>query len=120
MSALHRVATVLWAALRGRSHCWLSSTDRERAVSELDDASLVKWARWALTCCANYYTGEAERKSRSLQEVLTMHSVITLAMLTLRANATRSTFDVESITFRGEPKGDWRVTVEQIKRGDVA
>lgn len=88
---------------------------REKAAADLDDGSLVKWVRWALASSAKFYEKDAARRGRELSEVVTQHGVIALALLTLKANATRAQFDVEGVTYRGESKGDWRVTIEQVK-----
>ena len=113
-----RIVKVIAAALRGDSFCWLNKADRERAAADLDDASFVNWARWAVAMSAKYYADEAEQKQRSLFEIITMHGVIALALLTLKSGGTRGTFDVSNVTYKGESKGDWRVTIERI--GDNA
>ena len=113
MNRLRRIASVLRAAWKGESHCWLSPADREKAAIELDDESLAKWTRWALATAASYYEGEAQRRKRSLMEVVATHGVIALALITLRAKGTHATFAVDGVTFKGEPKGDWQVTIER-------
>lgn len=86
---------------------------RDQAACDLDDKSLVKWVRWTLASCAKFYERDAKKRNRELAEVITQHGVIALALLVLKAKGTRATFDVEGITYCGEEKGDWRVTIER-------
>ena len=102
------------AFTNGDTFLMLRDEDRAKAACDLDDASLVKWVRWALCQSARFYEEDAKKRERSLAEMTTQHGVIALALLALRTNATTATFEVGGITFRNEPKGDWRVTIEQI------
>lgn len=111
---LPRAFRAFWSVLSDRMFLNLPEHQRPQAAADLDDASLAKWARWALVNTARVYSEKAKRDGRSLSEVTTMHATISLALMTLEANATSATFEVDGVTFRGEEKGDWRVTIEQI------
>lgn len=118
MSGIGRIARIMWAALRGETHLWLRKDDRGRAACDIDDASLVKWVRWALVMSRQFYENDAKRRDRDLYEVVTMHGVISLALMVLRSGGAKATFDVEGVTFNGDAKGDWRVTIERIAAPD--
>ena len=112
---MSRLLNILRAAVTGETHLWLKAADRKKAACDLDDASLVKWTRWALVMANRFYEKDADRRERDLQELVVMHAVVSLALITLRSNSTKATFDVGGVTFRNEQKGDWRVIIEQIE-----
>lgn len=92
----------------------LPAEHRDNAACDLDDASLVKWSRWALASVAKFYVADASRRGREVDEVTTQHGVIALARLVLSTNSTSGTFDVGGVTYRNRELGDWRVTIEQV------
>jgi hypothetical protein len=110
---LPRACRAFASVLRDDLFLNLPAAQREAAACDLDDASLVKWVRWALAASGRFYRKDAQRRERELSEVMTQHGVIALALLTLKTNSTRATFDVGGVTYRGEEKGDWRVTIER-------
>lgn len=104
----------LGARDRGETVLLLGEADHDKAACELDDASLAKWARWALIRADESFGGKAEKEGRSVMEVMSLHAVVTLACLTQRANATEAKFSVEGATWKGEPNGgDWEVTIRR-------
>ena len=114
MGRIERITRLIKAAWTGETFLWLNPHDREKAACDLPDADLLKWSRWALATANRFYVDDAKRKERSLQEIVTMHGVISMALAVLKQNATRGQFIVNGATFRGEEKGDWQVTIEQI------
>lgn len=111
---LPRALRAFRAVLADRLFLNLPVAHREAAACDLDDASLVQWVRWSLATSAKFYKKDAEERGRDLAEMVTQHGVIALALLVLKANATRGTFDVRGITYRDQEVGDWRVTIERI------
>jgi len=109
---LPRAIRAFRSVLSDRLFLNLPLAEREAAACDLDDKSLLSWVRWALATSAKFYRNDAEKRGREVAEVVTLHGVIALALATLEANATRATFDVGGVTYRGEEKGDWRVTIE--------
>ena len=107
-------AKFIWAVVTGKSFCWLNAADSARAGNDLDDASFLKWGRWATATVSKGWEKEADRKGRDFDEVLVMHSVVALARLALRSGGTRMTATVDGITFKGEALGDWRVIIERV------
>ncbi len=74
----------------------------------------------ALVMSANIYEDTAKEQKRSLMEVMSSQSVTTLARMVMDANATEATFEAKGVTVCGEPKGNWRVTIEQTKEAAQA
>jgi hypothetical protein len=111
---LSKAAAGAWAGLTGRLFLNLPDRYLSQAAADLDDASLVKWARWSLACVSKNYENDAERRGMNVAEVTTMHGVISLALMVLKANASEGQFSTHGITYRGEPVGDWRVTIARL------
>lgn len=111
ISRVRRAGEAAWCVLMGKTFLNLPDDHRAMAAADLDDASLVKWARWALANAARFYAADAKRKDRDITEVTVMHGVIALARMTLAANATHAEFSVSGITYRDQEVGDWQVTI---------
>ncbi|WBO23899.1 hypothetical protein [Sphingomonas abietis] len=105
------------AFTNGETFLVLREEDRAKAAAELSDADLVKWVRWALVSSAQHF----ESDDRSAMEVLTMRSVINLAALVHASNATKATFSVDGVSWKGVPDGgDWTVTITRSDAPPVA
>lgn len=101
------------SVLRDKPFLNLPASERPKAAAELDDLSLAKWVRWAMVLVANSYTAKADKERRSVAEITTMHGVIVLALTTMGQGATKGTFTVEGVTYRGGEYGNWRVVIER-------
>lgn len=110
------LARVMWSALRGKSFCWLNAADRARSANALDDASFLKWGRWATGIVEHAWMHEADKKGRDFDEVLVTHSVVGLARMVLRSGQTRLIGTVNGVTYAGKELGDWRVIIERAEK----
>jgi hypothetical protein len=112
-----RLRSKVDAFARGDTFLYLREEDQEKAACQLPDADLVKWVRWALVQADRLYEDSADKKQRSVAEVVAMHGVISLAKLIADSGAETGSFTVEGASWPGRPDGsggDWRVTIERL------
>lgn len=86
-------------------------TDEEKAAHswlELDDESLGKMIKATAVKYASTPDGEIDHMHK-------MTCAMILCNMAADVNSTTSTFTLNGLTKKGEPQGDWKVTVKRVK-----
>ena len=91
----------------------MSDEDRAKDVLDLDDKTLANFARYTISQTRKVHERKVGEDGAAAS--ITMHGVISLALLALSTNAGRLTSTVSGVTYRGEDKGDWRFTIERLE-----
>lgn len=118
---IERLQEKVDAITDGETFLYLAAGDVEKAASELDDASLAKWARWVCVTATEHYEKFATERDRNVMEYLSTMSIVTLARLVASTNADHAVFSVEGAKWKDQKEGeDWRVTIERTDKAALA
>lgn len=107
---LDRLREKLDALTEGKTVLVMSDDDRAKHVLDLDDNTLAKWTRWVVAKTQEIVDRHGEDDPPVTS---TMHAGITLGLFTLASGATEASFTVDGVTYKGQPKGTWKIKISQ-------
>ena len=104
----------------GQSVLIMTDEDRAKAAPELDDETLVTWTRALLFSLydiakAKADLNEEDASAMSVERLITMHGVMSMAIMAERVGADTMTIDVSGVTYKDDKMGDWQVTLKKVQ-----
>ncbi len=99
--------------LRGQTTFYVAPNDIPKSWSELDDAALAAFARKYIMSCEQAFHRFSINEKTEFSMVCGMHGALALYRLMLENNAGKATFSHGEVTIKGEPVGNWEITIER-------